>query len=146
MSKAGMESISGIRQASAPLPRYPSASTTTGVMNSVAIRNASSAMSKQSAGLAGASTHRGASPLRPQSAWFRSACSVLVGIPVLGPARWTLITTRGSSVITARPRASPFSAIPGPLVPVTAKAPAKAAPIADVMAAISSSAWKVRTS
>ena len=37
------------------------------------------------------------------------------------------------------------AAMPGPLVPVTAMAPPKAAPMAEVTAAISSSAWKVRT-
>ena len=39
----------------------------------------------------------------------------LVGIPVEGPARWTSTTTSGSSVITARPRASDLSERPGPL-------------------------------
>ena len=53
--------------------------------------------------------------------------------------------TIGSSVITARPIASPLSAMPGPLVAVTAMAPPNAAPMADVIAAISSSAWNVRT-
>jgi hypothetical protein len=42
--------------------------------------------------------------------------------------------------MTASPSASPLSAIPGPLVVVTASAPAKAAPIDEVIAAISSSA------
>ena len=55
------------------------------------------------------------------------------------------MTTIGSSVITARPSASDLSATPGPLVPVTEAAPVKAAPIVAPMAAISSSAWKVRT-
>ena len=39
----------------------------------------------------------------------RSDCSVLVGMPVLGPARCTSMTTSGNSVITARPRPSAFS-------------------------------------
>ncbi len=52
----------------------------------------------------------------------------------------------GSSVITAKPSASPFSAMPGPLLAVTAISPANAAPMAEVIAAISSSAWKVSTS
>ena len=51
----------------------------------------------------------------------------------------------GSSVITARPMASCLSAMPGPLEAVTAIAPPNAAPMAEVMAAISSSAWNVRT-
>src|SRR5436309_10439235 len=56
-----------------------------------------------------------------------------------------LLTMIGSSTITARPMASVFSATPGPLVVVIASAPLKAAPIADVIPAISSSAWNVRT-
>ena len=55
----------------------------------------------------GASTQTGDSPFRPNMAWRRSVCSVLVGIPVLGPERWTS-TTRGNSVITARFSASDF--------------------------------------
>ena len=109
------------------------------------MRNASSAMAKQSPGVAGATMATGASPLRPNIACSRSACSVLVGIPVEGPARCTSITTRGSSTTTASPSASLFSASPGPLVPVSASEPPKAAPIAAPIAAISSSAWKVTT-
>ncbi len=41
--------------------------------------------------------------------------------------------------------ASVLSAMPGPLEAVTPMAPPNAAPMAEVMAAISSSAWKVRT-
>ena len=62
----------------------------------------------------GASTATGDSPLRPNIAWSRSACSVLVGSPVLGPPRCTSMTTSGSSVMIARPIASPLSAMPGP--------------------------------
>lgn len=40
----------------------------------------------------------------------------------------------------AKPMASPFSANPGPEVDVTAKLPAKLAPIAEQIPAISSSA------
>ena len=58
-------------------------------------------------------------------AWNKSACSVLVGKPVLGPPRCTLMMISGSSSITARPIASPLSAMPGPLVVVTAMAPPK---------------------
>ena len=87
-------------------------------------------------------TGTGHSPLRPYMACSKSACSVLVGKPVLGPPRCTLMITSGSSVITARPMASLFSAMPGPLEAVTAMAPPNAAPMAEVTAAISSSAWK----
>jgi len=45
----------------------------------------------------------------------------------------------------ASPRASVFSASPGPLVVVTASAPAYDAPIDAQIAAISSSAWNVLT-
>ena len=55
------------------------------------------------------------------------------------------MTSSGSSVITARPIVSDFSARPGPEVVVTPSAPAKAAPRAAPMPAISSSAWKVVT-
>ena len=51
----------------------------------------------------------------------------------------------GISVMTARPMASDFRQMPGPLVAVTPMAPPKEAPIAMPMAAISSSAWTVRT-
>ena len=88
-------------------------------------------------------TGTGASPLRPNITCSRSACSVLVGIPVLGPARWTSMTISGSSVITPRPMVSAFSAIPGPEVVVTPRCPAKLAPSAAPTPAISSSAWKV---
>ena len=76
----------------------------------------------------------------------RSACSVLVGMPVLGPARWTFRTTSGNSVMTAKPSDSDFNDKPGPLVPVMPTAPANEAPIAAQQAAISSSAWITRTS
>ena len=72
------------------------------------------ARSKHSAGVAGATTGSGESPLRPNMIWRRSDCSFLVGMPVDGPARWTSMTTSGSSVITARPIASDLSAMPGP--------------------------------
>ncbi len=87
------------------------------------MRQASMARSKHSAGVAGAITGTGDSPLRPNSAWSRSPCSVLVGIPVDGPARCTSTTTSGSSTITARPSISALRAIPGPDVPVSPSAP-----------------------
>ena len=92
-------------------------------MNRVAMRTASNAMSKQSLGLCGARIAAGHSPLRPNIAWSRSACSVFVGRPVLGPPRCTSTMTSGSSVITARPIASLLRHTPGPLVPVTPTAP-----------------------
>ena len=42
--------------------------------------------------------------------------------------------------MTAKPIASPFNAIPGPEVEVTAKLPVKEAPITEQIPAISSSA------
>ena len=57
----------------------------TGVIASIAIRAASTMMSKQSPGVAGASTGSGDSPWRPKIAMSRSACSGLVGMPVDGP-------------------------------------------------------------
>ena len=75
----------------------------------------------------------------------RSACSVLVGMPVEGPPRCTLTMTSGSSAMTARPIISDLSARPGPEVVVHAMAPPKAAPMAEPMPAISSSAWNVTT-
>ena len=109
------------------------------------MRTASSAASKQSAGLRGATIGTGASPLRPNMACSRSACSVLVGSPVDGPPRCTSITSSGSSSATASPIASLFSEIPGPDVVVTPRAPPNAAPIADPTPEISSSAWNVVT-
>ena len=110
-----------------------------------ATRHASIAYSKHSAGVAGAMTGTGASPFRPNMTWSRSACSVFVGMPVDGPARWTSTTTRGSSTIVASPSASLLSAMPGPEDAVIPIAPPKAAPIAAPIAAISSSAWNVRS-
>ena len=110
-----------------------------------AIRVASTAASKQSPGDCGATIGSGDSPLRPNIACSRSACSVLVGSPVEGPPRWTSTTTSGSSVITASPMVSDFSATPGPEVVVTPRAPPNDAPSAAPTPAISSSAWNVVT-
>ena len=88
-----------------------------------AIRHASIAMSKHSPGVAGATIGTGESLLRPNITWSRSACSVFVGMPVEGPARWTSTTTSGSSTMTARPSASDLRAMPGPLVAVRPIAP-----------------------
>ncbi len=87
------------------------------------MRAASSATSKQSAGVDGATTATGDSLLRPNIACSRSACSVLVGSPVDGPPRCTSMTTSGSSIITPSPMVSDFSAMPGPEVEVTPSAP-----------------------
>src|SRR5690606_11463084 len=92
-----------------------------------------------------ASTGTGAPACRPYGANGGSDCSGLVGVPVDGPARCTLTTTSGSSVMKASDIASDFRAMPGPDEPVTARLPAKAAPIVEPMAAISSSAWNVLT-
>ena len=51
----------------------------------------------------------------------------------------------GSSSITARPIVSVLRSSPGPLVAVTPSEPANDAPSAIEAAAISSSAWIVRT-
>ncbi len=76
---------------------------------------------------------------------FRSACSVLVGMPVDGPARCTSTMTSGSSSATASEMVSPLSATPGPVVVVTPSAPPYEAPSAAPIAAISSSACMVVT-
>ena len=130
---------------SEPLATYPSDNRMTGVMKRVAMRHASSATSKQSLGLRAATMGSGDSPLRPNIACSRSDCSVFVGRPVLGPPRCMLMTSMGSSRIMPSPIASLFSAMPGPLELVTAIAPPKAAPMAEQIAAISSSACTVRT-
>ena len=67
----------------------------------------------------------GDSPLRPNIACSRSACSVLVGSPVDGPPRWMSQMTSGSSSETARPIVSALSATPGPEVVVTPMRPAE---------------------
>ena len=69
----------------------------------------------------------------------------MVGIPVDGPARWMSTITSGSSSATASPIVSLFRTTPGPLDVQTPSAPPKLAPSAAPTAAISSSAWKVRT-
>ncbi len=69
-------------------------------------------------------TTRGESPWPPKQAMFKSDCSTFVGIPVEGPPRCTSTMTSGISAMTAQPRASVLSEIPGPLEPVTATRPA----------------------
>ena len=107
--RSGSVSTSGISHGSEPLAIAPSESSSTGVRYFSAMRVASMAASKQSAGDSGATIGTGDSPLRPNIACSRSACSVLVGRPVDGPPRWTSMTTSGSSTITReadRPRTS----------------------------------------
>ena len=86
-------------------------------------RAASTATSKQCDGERGATIGSGASPWRPNIASSRSVCSVLVGMPVDGPARCTSTTSSGSSRLIARPSASAFRSRPGPDVPVAAERP-----------------------
>jgi hypothetical protein len=61
---------------------------------------------KQSSTVEAARTARGLSPWPPEDRLIRSLCSTLVGRPVLGPPRWTLITMSGISAIEAQPMAS----------------------------------------
>src|SRR5689334_8093179 len=56
--------------------------------------------------LRGAMMMRGKSPWLAPKAWLRSPCSVLVGTPVDGPARITLMATTGVSMMPAMPMAS----------------------------------------
>ena len=111
----------------------------------IAMRAASSAMSKQLPGVDAARTGTGDSEFRPNSTISRSACSGFVGIPVEGPARWMSRISSGSSSVTASPIVSAFSTTPGPADVDTPSEPPNAAPRAAPTAAISSSAWKVRT-
>ena len=110
-----------------------------------AMRIASIAAVKQCTGLDAAITGSGASLGRPNTAMLRSAASVFVGSPVDGPPRWMSTMSSGSSNDTARLTVSDFRAMPGPLVVVTPRWPANAAPRAIPTAAISSSACTVRT-
>ena len=111
----------------------------------IAIRAASIAASKQSPGVEAAITGTGDSEFRPKITISRSACSGFVGIPVDGPARWMSRISSGSSSVIASPTVSAFSTTPGPLEVETPSAPPKLAPSAAPTAAISSSAWNVRT-
>src|SRR6266850_1580651 len=77
-------SESGSSHGSAPLASWPSVSRITGVIYLTAIRTASYAQSKQSAGVDAAIIGIGDSPCRPYIDCSRSACSGLVGIPVDG--------------------------------------------------------------
>ena len=137
---SGMSAMLGTLHGSAALPSAPSERRMTGHIARVARCTASIAISKQLPGLEAAITMTGHSPDLPNIACNKSACSDLVGMPVDGPARWMFRMTSGSSIITASPIASLFSARPGPDVPVTPICPAKEAPIAVITAAISSSA------
>jgi hypothetical protein len=81
----------------------------TGMLNDSASLRAVITEKKQSSMLLAAITTFGASPWLPNIAMSRSPCSTLVGSPVLGPPRCTLITTSGISAIAASPIASSFS-------------------------------------
>ena len=83
--------------------------------------------------------------MRPYSAISRSVCSVLVGMPVDGPARWMSQMISGSSTDTARPTVSALRHMPGPEVVVTPSEPPNDAPSAAPTPLISSSACMVRT-
>ena len=113
----GRVSRSGSLQGSDEFCRKLSESTITGVRNSMAIRAASIATSKHSAGEDAATIGMGDSPWRPNMAGRRSDCSVLVGMPVDGPARITSTMIIGSSVMTARPIVSALRSRPGPAGP-----------------------------
>ena len=71
---------------------------------------------------------------------LKSLCSVRVGSPVVGPGRCISTTTSGISAMPESPSASTIKEKPPPEVPVMAQGPANEAPIAILMAAISSSA------
>jgi len=133
---------SGIGKASMRVARIWSDNTTTGVEYSRAMRAASIAVWKQSPTLRAASTGRGESPWLPQMACSKSLCSTCVGMPVDGPPRWTLTTTSGISAMVAKPMASSFNDMPGPLVLVTARWPPYDMPMAAETAASSSSACR----
>ena len=66
-------------------------------------------------------------------------------MPVDGPARCTSMIRSGSSSAIASPTVSDFRTTPGPAEVVTPSAPPNDAPSAAPTAAISSSAWNVRT-
>ena len=86
--------------------------------------NASTVTRKQFCTEAGASTMRGKSPWPPYSAWKRSLCSSLVGMPVLGPERCAFTMTIGISAMEDSPISSVIREKPGPEVAVIALAPA----------------------
>ena len=85
------------------------------------------------------------SPLRPNIAWSRSACSVFVGSPVMGPPRWMSMMTSGSSVMTARPIASDLRRCRGRWWRSRPAPRRRRRRWPRRRPAISSSAWKVRT-
>jgi hypothetical protein len=78
-----------------------SANRITGVRKRSARLKAVTVSSKHSATPAGQSTTAGWSPWVPQRACCTSPWATLVGMPVLGPARITLTTTSGVSVMAA---------------------------------------------
>ena len=117
----------------------------TGVMKLTAMRTASKAMLKQSAGEHGGEDGTGHSPLRPNIACSRSACSVLVGRPVLGPPRCTSTMMQRQFGHHGQADRLGLEADARAAGAVTPMAPPKEAPMAMPMAAISSSACRVLT-
>ena len=111
----------------------------------VAIRAASSAASKQSAGVAGASTATGDSPLRPYSAMQQ------VGLLGLGrhaggrPGPLDVADDQRQLERDGQADRLGLERHAGPEVVVTPSAPPNDAPSAAPTPAISSSAWNVRT-
>ena len=94
--------------------------------------------------LSGARTTRSKSPWLAPKAWFKSACSVLVGTPVEGPARMTLMMTAGVSNMADMPTASLISANPPPEVAHIARTPMWLAPIHILTTEISSSTCRTQ--
>ncbi len=70
----------------------------------------------------------------------------IVGMPVAGPTRWTSTKTVGTPSLWAYPIASCMRLKPGPDVAVNDFAPARLAPMIALALAISSSAWRNRSS
>ena len=115
--------MSGNFHGSEELTKKPSDSTTTGVMYLVASLTASIEIQKQSDADEGARTITCESDGLPNNANNKSPCSVLVGMPVEIPDLMKSKTIKGSSVITAKFKASVFKAMPGPELPVIPREP-----------------------
>ena len=114
-------------------------------MNRTAIRQASNATSKQSAGLRAASDRHRAFAVAAEQRLEQVGLLGLGRQAGAGAAALHVDDQQRQFEHHARPIASPLRAMPGPLEAVTPIAPPNAAPIAAQMAAISSSAWNVRT-
>ena len=101
---SGRSATSGTFHGSEEFARNVSDRMNTGVRYFNAIRAASIAALKHSAGVRGAMIGIGDSPCRPYIASSRSAASCFVGMPVDGPARWTSTMIIGSSSTMPRLR------------------------------------------